>query len=365
MHEIKAQLEHFRQEIDRGIKSLDLDNLRSQKSELMQEMNDPGFWNDPAHAASISQKVDQLQKQVSDWEGISIECNDLLEMLPSIQPENDPAAAEEYREMVQKFIKKWQNLSVQTFLNGKYDHSNAILSIHTGTGGKDAQDFSAILLRMYLRWAEQNSYKAEIIEKTDDEVGIKSASISIKGPLAYGYLKGEAGVHRLIRLSPFNSKNTRETSFSRIEILPEIPPVELEEIPKDDLRIETFRASGAGGQHVNTTDSAVRITHLPTGLVAQCQNERSQIQNKDRAMTILHAKLAKLKEEQQAETINQLKGDNKEMTWGHQIRSYTFHPYSLVKDHRTNYEEKNVEKVVDGDLEGFITAYIEFNKENK
>ena len=265
--------------------------------------------------------------------------------------------------MVSDFEQRWAKLSMETFLNGKYDQNNAILTIHAGTGGKDAQDFAEMILRMYLRYGEQNDFTTQILDKSaGEEVGIKSVTISIKGHLSYGYLKSENGVHRLIRLSPFNSGNTRETSFIRIEVIPEIPTQHLEDIPKDDLKIDTYRASGAGGQHVNTTDSAVRITHLPTGLVAQCQNERSQLQNREQAMQILHGKLVRLLEKEQAETIDQLRGDQKEAAWGHQIRTYTLHPYQQVKDHRTNYEEKNVEKVFNGDLEGFITAFIEESK---
>ncbi len=360
MHELKSSLTHFQDEITRGLQSLDLPTLEAELAQYQDQMQAPGFWDNPDQAAEVSQKADHIQKQINQWQEVEKECQDLLELLETIHPEDDPAAAEEYRLMVEKFTKKWAALSIQTFLNAKYDTNNAIFTIHTGTGGKDAQDFSEMLLRMYLRWAEQNEFKAEILDRSEaDEVGIKSATIHIKGHLAYGYLKGESGVHRLIRLSPFNSSGTRETSFSRIEVIPEIPPVEMGDIPKDDLRIETFRASGAGGQHVNTTDSAVRITHTPTGLTAQCQNERSQLQNKETALKILHAKLAKLKEEQQAETIEQLKGTKTDASWGNQIRTYTLHPYKQVKDHRTNYEEKNVDKVLDGDLEGFITAFIE------
>lgn len=363
MHEIKGKLDHIKDEIDRGLEALDFGKLRTDLKNYEAQMQAPGFWDHPDKAKEVSQNADHVKKQITAWQDISQECDDLLELLPTIHPEKEPQAAEEYRSMVTNFMKKWQNLSVQTFLNGKYDQKNVILSIHTGTGGKDAQDFSEILLRMYLRWAEQEGFNTQIIDRSDaDEVGIKSVTVAINGPLAYGYLKGENGVHRLIRLSPFNSKHTRETSFSKVEVLPEIPQVEVGEIPKDDLRIETFRASGAGGQHVNTTDSAVRITHLPTGLVTQCQNERSQLQNREQAMKILHAKLVKRKEQEQVETINDLRGKQTDTSWGHQIRTYTLHPYTLVKDHRTNYEDKNVNKVLDGELEGFITAFIESEK---
>lgn len=360
MHEIKSTLTHIQEEIDRGLESINLPELEHHLTSLQSKMRAPGFWDNPEEAAEISQEADHLQKQIDAWKTIKKESTELIELLETIHPEQDPAEAQEYREMVNKFTKKWEKLSVQTFLNHKYDPRNAILSIHTGTGGKDAQDFSEMLLRMYLRWAEQNEFSTQILDQAPaDEVGLKSVTLLIKGHLSFGFLKGESGVHRLIRISPFNSGGTRETSFSRVEVIPEIPPVEIGDIPKDDLRIETYRSSGAGGQSVNTTDSAVRITHVPTGLTAQCQNERSQAQNKEHALKVLHAKLASLLQEQQAEKIEDLKGQNREASWGHQIRTYTLHPYSLVKDHRTNYEEKNVQKVLDGDLEGFITAYIE------
>jgi len=363
MHEIKSTLTHIKEEIERGLEVLDLKKLRDQLAEYQSQMQSAGFWDDQNNAREVSQQADHIQKQISKWAEISQECNDLLELLPTISPEEDPKSAEEYRDLIEKFKKKWSALSIQTFLNDKYDQNNIILNIHTGTGGKDAQDFSEMLLRMYLRWAEQNEFIATILyQSRAEDVGLKSATLSIKGPLAYGYLKGENGVHRLIRLSPFNSGGTRETSFSKVEVLPEIPSVEVGEIPKDDLRIDVFRSSGAGGQSVNTTDSAVRITHIPTGLTASCQNERSQIQNKEHALKVLHAKLIKLKEEQNAENIEALRGTKTETSWGHQIRTYTLHPYTLVKDHRTSYEEKNVEKVLDGNLEGFITAFIENNK---
>lgn len=363
MHEIKSTLTHIKDEIERGLEALDFDTLRDQLADYQSQMQQPDFWDNQDTARDVSQQADHIQKQLDEWKSISQECDDLLELLPTIKPEEDPAAAEEYRDLVAKFEKKWATLSIQTFLNEKYDKNNAILSIHTGTGGKDAQDFSEMLLRMYLRWAEQNEFSATILDQSPaEDVGLKSVTLSIKGPLAYGYLKGENGVHRLIRLSPFNSGGTRETSFSKVEILPEIADLEVGDIPKDDLRIDVFRSSGAGGQSVNTTDSAVRITHIPTGLTASCQNERSQAQNKEHALKVLHSKLIKLKEDQQAETIEELRGEKKEASWGRQIRTYTLHPYTLVKDHRTNYEEKNVDKVLDGDLEGFITAFIENSK---
>jgi len=262
---------------------------------------------------------------------------------------------------VDQLEEKWKSLNIATFLNDKFDRRSAIVSVYCGLGGKDAQDFTQMLSRMYLRYAEKVGFTTEVLDEAlGDEVGLKQMTIAIKGPFAYGYLKHENGIHRLIRMSPFNAGNTRETSFARVEVVPELQFEDHVEINTEDLRIDTYRASGAGGQHVNTTDSAVRITHVPTGAVVQCQNERSQAQNKERAMQMLQGKLQQMLHEKQAETLDDLKGDKTEIAWGHQIRTYTLHPYTLVKDHRTNYEEKNAQIVLDGGLTGMVEANIEF-----
>lgn len=360
MHELKEKLELAKEEIVKGLKTVDPDELKNRISQLETLMQEPNFWDNREKAQKISQEVSALQKTVEDWETIEKECTDLLEMVDSISPEDNPQMAEELHVMVNKFDEKWKDLVIKSFLSGKYDKNNTILSIHAGTGGKDAQDFADMLLRMYLRYAEKRGFEAQILDKSEgEEVGLKSATILIKGYLAYGYLKSENGVHRLVRLSPFNSKHTRETSFALVEILPELDLDETPQINEEDLRIDTYRSSSAGGQSVNTTDSAVRITHIPTGLTAQCQNERSQQQNKEQAMKILYAKLEELKKEQAAETIEELKGGRKEMSWGNQIRSYVLHPYTMVKDHRTKHETTQVEEVLDGSIESFIRSYLE------
>jgi len=255
-------------------------------------------------------------------------------------------------------IKKFDQMEVETLLNGEYDENDVILSIHTGNGGQDAEDFSQMLLRMYLRFAERKGYKTQILEESASDDGIKSATIEINGPMAYGNLKSEHGVHRLIRLSPFNAKNLRQTSFSRVEVLPKIETDDQVHIEESDIRIDVFRSSGAGGQSVNTTDSAVRITYLPLNLIVTCQNEKSQHQNKAAAMNVLRSRLAQLKLEQQASELKELRGDMMENAFGSQIRTYTLQPYKLVKDHRTNYEENQPDKVFDGALEGFVEAYL-------
>lgn len=359
MHETKTQLEELKRLIELGLKKVDLPTKKSELLELNAEMQSEGFWDDSKKAQEISQKASGLQKLIDAWDGIVAEVEELIALLPEISPENDPAGAEEYRGMVKALDERWKKLEISTFLNGKYDENDAIVTIHAGTGGTDAQDFGEMLLRMYLRYAERMDFETGIIDKSmGEEAGIKSCTFTVKGQFAYGYLKGEAGVHRLVRLSPFNSKNTRETSFVLVEVLPEIRSSQEVDIKDEDLRVDVFRSGGAGGQSVNTTDSAIRITHLPTGIVVQCQNERSQLQNKEQAMKVLHSKLADLMEKQQAKELSDLRGEAQDIAWGSQIRSYVLHPYKMVKDHRTGYEEGNPDAVLDGELDGFVEAEL-------
>ncbi|MBI4232387.1 peptide chain release factor 2 [Candidatus Peregrinibacteria bacterium] len=359
MHEIKSQLEEIGGLIDQGLKKVDLPTKKVELEKLNGKMTAEGFWDVPEVAAEISQRAANLNKLIQTWEGIKGECEELLGLIPEIHPEKDPKAADEFKVMVAALAERWRKLEISTFLSGKYDENNAVVMVHSGTGGTDAQDFAEMLLRMYLRYAERMDFKAEIIDKSlGDEAGVKSCTFNVSGQFAYGYLKGEAGVHRLVRLSPFNFGSTRETSFALVEVLPEIQHSERVEIKDDDLRIDVFRSGGHGGQSVNTTDSAVRITHLPTGIVVSCQNERSQLQNKEQAMSVLYARLADLMEKQQAEELSQLRGEAQEIAWGSQIRSYVLHPYKMVKDHRTDYEEKDPDKVFDGQLDGFIEAEL-------
>lgn len=359
MHELKAQLQDIRGLIDQGLQNVNLPEKKKELEKLNAEMQAEGFWDDSTHAQKVSQKAARLQKTIETWEAVNEECDELLGLFPEISPEKDAKAAEEYRVMVAKLATNWRKLEVSTFLSGKYDENNAIMTIHAGTGGTDAADFAEMLMRMYLRYAERMEFQTEILEKSaGDEAGIKSVTFSVSGDFAYGYLKNENGVHRLVRLSPFNSKNTRETSFVMVEILPELDESQHVQINDDDLRVDVFRAGGHGGQGVNTTDSAVRITHIPTNIVVQCQNERSQLQNKEQAMKVLQGKLADLMEKERVEELDKLKGGKTEIAWGNQIRSYVLHPYKMVKDHRTDHEESNPDKVLDGEIDAFIEAEL-------
>jgi peptide chain release factor 2 len=359
MHEIKTKLKEVSELINVGLKNIDLKAKKAALDTLNQELSKSDLWDNKDHAQEVTQKAAHLSKLIETWEGMRSEADELLALMPEIEPEKDPKSAEEFANMVGALDARWRKLEISTFLSGKYDENNAILTIHAGTGGTDAQDFGEILLRMYLRYAERQEFSAEVLEKSaGEEAGIKSCTVMIKGQFAYGYLKGESGVHRLVRLSPFNSGSTRETSFVLVEVLPEINKTDEVLIDPDDLRIDTYRSGGHGGQSVNKTDSAVRLTHLPTGLVVICQNERSQLQNKEQAMKVLHSRLVDLMDKQHAKEIGELRADKREVSWGNQIRSYVIHPYKMVKDHRSGYEEHNPEAVFNGELDGFIEAEL-------
>ncbi len=344
----------------------DLPKLKTRIKELEDISSGPEFWSNKNHAREIGQELKHMQTLVKDWSDAERDVDELLELFPTIQPEKEPGSAEEFRKMLKELAGRFDMLNRESFFSGKYDSHDAMLMIHAGTGGKDAQDWAEVLLRMYMRHAERRGWKVELLDESKGEdVGIKSATILISGRYAYAYLKGEKGVHRLVRLSPFNAKNSRETSFALVEIIPDVPELPEIEIKPEDLKLDAFRSGGAGGQNVNKVSSAVRLTHLPTGLVVTCQSERSQIQNRERAMQMLQGKLAQLHEEEKLEEMKALKGKRVEMSWGNQIRSYVLHPYTMVKDHRTDYETSQTDKVLDGDLDGFIEAEIEWLAKKK
>lgn len=321
-------------------------------------MQEAGFWDDVQKAQEVTQEAKRVKDKIDKFKNLNERIDD-VEVLKELMEENDEETAKEIISEVKALSKEIDTLKIETILSGEYDRNDAILTLHTGVGGSDANDWTEMLLRMYTRWCEKKGYSLETIDYLPgDEAGVKSVTLKVKGEFAYGYLKAEKGIHRLVRISPFNASGKRQTSFASVEVLPELTSDQDIEINPVDLRIDTYRAGGAGGQHVNKTESAVRITHIPTGIVVQCQNERSQFSNRDTAMGMLKSKLIELKERAHKEKIEDLTGELKDMGWGSQIRSYVFHPYSMVKDHRTNVETSNVNGVMDGDIDNFIIAYL-------
>ncbi|GAA0088716.1 peptide chain release factor 2 [Clostridium perfringens] len=321
-------------------------------------MQEAGFWDDVQKAQEVTQEAKRVKDKIDKFKNLNERIDD-VEVLKELMEENDEETAKEIISEVKALSKEIDTLKIETILSGEYDRNDAMLTLHTGVGGSDANDWTEMLLRMYTRWCEKKGYSLETIDYLPgDEAGVKSVTLKVKGEFAYGYLKAEKGIHRLVRISPFNANGKRQTSFASVEVLPELTSDQDIEINPVDLRIDTYRAGGAGGQHVNKTESAVRITHIPTGIVVQCQNERSQFSNRDTAMGMLKSKLIELKERAHKEKIEDLTGELKDMGWGSQIRSYVFHPYSMVKDHRTNVETSNVNGVMDGDIDNFIIAYL-------
>lgn len=354
-----SNLDHIAKRMQEYRVAILLDEKKKEKDDLQTQMNTDGFWEDQEKSKVVVSKLKSIKAEIDGWENLNHEIQDCFEMIELSAGENDKEVESEIEKEIIGLQKKFENYELTMLLSGPNDHGSGILEIHAGAGGTESCDWANMLLRMYLRFAERNGYKAEILDLSNgEEAGIKSVSVEIVGSYVYGNLKAEMGVHRLVRISPFDANKKRHTSFASVDITPifdEIPDIE---INPADLKIDTYRASGAGGQHVNTTDSAVRITHMPTGTIAQCQNQRSQHKNKDKAMDILKQKLYALEEEKRRKETQKSYDDKTENGWGNQIRSYVLHPYQMIKDHRTNFEVGNVEPVLDGALDGFIEAYL-------
>jgi len=357
MNEYKEKIKTLCERLEKALAILDLEGERSKLRELEVQTSDPSFWNDQNTAQAVMQNVSQLKKHLDSWDNITKEINDLAELVGSID-ESDHKATKEIAEMYDKLAKEFETYEFELMFSGEFDQNNAIVNISAGSGGTDAQDWAEMLVRMYSRFSEKNDFTIKTLEQTNgEEAGIKSISMQIGGPNAYGKLKSEYGVHRLVRLSPFDADNARHTSFALVEVLPVIYEDKFK-VNEKDLRIDVFRSGGHGGQSVNTTDSAVRITHIPTGTTATSQNERSQLQNKENALKVLTSKLVVLADKQKAKELSDIKGEPVSAEWGNQIRSYVLHPYTLVKDNRTQFETSDAQSVLDGNLTGFIEAYL-------
>ena len=360
MEVFKQDLAAVRSMIAEAGESLHVDHLREQLAEYREDMGSNGFWDDTERATKISAKANSTENRIKHYESLIERADEVEIMMELAEEEDDESMAEDIKKAFASLKEDLETLRLQTLLTGEYDDCNCILTLHAGAGGTEAQDWTQMLYRMYTRFCERMGFQVKELDYLDgDEAGIKSVSFEVSGDYAYGYLKAERGVHRLVRISPFDANARRHTSFASLDVAPIIVDNSEIEIRNEDLRIDTYRASGKGGQHVNRTDSAVRITHLPTGIVVQCQNERSQLQNKEMCFIWLRAKLAELKEQQRQEQMGDIKGELKKIEWGSQIRSYVFQPYTMVKDHRTGYEMGDISAVMDGKLEGFVTSYLQ------
>lgn len=337
----------------------DIPRLENELAELEKETSNPDFWNNSENTQKVLAKIKKIKNKYTKYKELEKEINNLIELAEMVKLEYDEELAIDVTKNYKKQEKNLEKLELEMLFSDKYDSNNAIVTIHPGAGGTESQDWAEMLYRMYTRWAAKNEYEVKELDYLEgEEAGLKSVTFEIIGENAYGYMKSEKGVHRLVRISPFDAGGRRHTSFASVEVLPEITDDIEININPDDLRVDTYRASGAGGQHINKTSSAVRITHIPTNTVVACQSERSQIQNRETAMRMLKSKLLDLKEQEQKEKIEDLKGEQKDIAWGSQIRSYVFCPYTMVKDHRTNYEVGNVAGVMDGDLDGFMESYL-------
>ena len=357
--ELSLRLSGSKDELLELKSALGYDSLLREIEELEAKASAPNFWDDLENSQKILQKTGKLKNTVENYDNLCTLFEDLEVLIQMGDEEGDLSLIEEIETSIKEYEEGLASLRLQTLLTGEYEKNNAILTFHAGAGGTEAMDWVSMLVRMYTRWTERHGFKTQILDFLDgDEAGLKSATISIEGENAYGYLKSESGVHRLVRVSPFDASGRRHTSFASLEVMPEISDDNNIEIREEDIKMDVFRSSGAGGQHINKTSSAVRLTHIPTGIVVACQNERSQFQNREKAMKMLKSKLLEIKEREHLEKIDDIKGVQKEIAWGSQIRSYVFMPYTLAKDHRTGFESGNINAVMDGDLDGFINAYL-------
>ncbi|MDO5014786.1 MAG: peptide chain release factor 2 [Clostridia bacterium] len=359
IEQIKSMLEDNKKPLDDLYLALDIEKSKTKLAQLQKQTAENDFWNDTENSAKVLKEIGQFKNKIEAYEELKTSFDDTQALVELVEEENDESLLEDAEKALSDFTIKLNQLTLTTLFTGEYDKLNAILTFHAGAGGTEAQDWAEMLVRMYTMWGEKHGYKIKTLDFLEgDAAGIKSCTLLVEGMNAYGFLKGEAGVHRLVRVSPFDSSGRRHTSFSSLEVMPEIDDTIDVEINPDDIRMEVFRSSGAGGQKVNKTSSAVRLIHEPTGITVSCQVERSQHQNREMCMKMLKSKLIEIKEREHLEKIEDIKGVQKEIAWGSQIRSYVFMPYTLVKDHRTNFEAGNIDAVMNGDLDGFIKAYL-------
>ena len=359
LDDLKNELVSYRKDINELSEVLNIENAKKEVNSLHIELEQQGFWDDLENSQKVVQKSKNLENKIEHFKQLSNKLEDTIAMVELAMEEQDETIVNEILQDFNSFKTELEDVKLSTLLSGEYDSKNAIITFHAGAGGTEAQDWAEMLYRMYNHWTERHNFKAKLLDYLDgDEAGLKSASLLIEGENAYGFLKSEAGVHRLVRISPFDASGRRHTSFAAVEVMPEIDDTIEIDIRPEDLKVDTYRSSGAGGQHINKTESAIRITHIPTGIVVSCQTQRSQFQNRDYAMKMLRSKLIEIKEREHLDKIEDIKGVQKEIAWGAQIRSYVFMPYTLVKDHRTGFENGNIQAVMDGDIDGFINAYL-------
>jgi len=362
LEEAKYRLENFRANMEELGSALRIGELREKLAELDATTQNPEFWNDQENSGKILKEVKRLKDKIEEYDDLVAKLEDTVTLAELAIEENDESMVEEVETAEKEILEEEEKIRIEILLSGEYDKNNAIISFHPGAGGTEAQDWAQMLYRMYTRWGERHGYNVKLIDWLDGEgAGIKSATIMIEGENAYGYLKGENGVHRLVRISPFDASGRRQTSFASVEVMPEFEDDNTIELKEEELEITAHRSSGAGGQHINKTDSAIRIMHIPTGIVVGCQTERSQLQNKETALKMLKSKLMEIKQREKLEKIEDIKGIKTNIEWGAQIRSYVFMPYTLAKDTRTGFEDGNIQAVMDGEIDGFINAYLKMN----